>query len=184
VWLVLSPAYGRFVAEAANAVASVLAGDHLPWTISILGDAFNVHGPGKPPHTGVRVDARSVHFNWLLLLPLLAGSRALGPGRLRTRGAVLAVLALVAVHVGFLVGIAEYGLLKSLGIHPTAVFGLFALSQFYHSVGRVGIPFLIWAPVGLRGVLLPVIPPAGEAASPKPAAPAPAARKAARRKRR
>lgn len=148
----------------------------------MTGEAFHVHAFAKPPTTGVRVDARSVHFNWLLLLPLLAGTRALGPGRLRPRGAALAVLALVAVHVGFLTGLAEYRLLRSLGSHPSAAFGIYAWSQFYYSVGRVGIPILIWVPVGLRSVLLPVIPPAAEAA-PKPAVTAPARKKDARRKR-
>ncbi len=163
-----------------------VAGDHLPWRVSITGEAFQVHAPGKPPHTGVRVDARSVHFNWLLLLPLLAATRALGPGRLRARGAAIAVLALVAVHVGFLVGIGEYRLLKSLGTHAGAAYALFVWSQFYHSVGRVGIPFLIWVPVGLRAVLVPGMSSAAQAASPGPAVPvpAPAGKKAARRRRR
>jgi len=185
-WLALSPAYARLLAGAANALIPALAGDHLPWIVSINGEAFQVHAPGKPLHTGVRVDARSVHFNWLLLLPLLAGTRALGPGRLRARGAALAVLALVAVHVGFLAGIAEYRLLKSLGTHPAAVGGLLFWSQFYYSVGRVGIPILIWVPVGLRSVLLPVRSPAAGDTSPMPAKPAPvlAGKKAGRREKR
>jgi len=137
-------------------------------------NAFQVHAAAKPPATGVRVDARSVHFNWLLLLPLLAGTRALGPGRLRARGATLAVLALVAVHVCFLAGIAEYRLLKSLGTHPEAAFGIFAFSQFYYSVGRVGLPILIWVPVGLRAVLLPdFTPPAARRSRRGPWSPAP-----------
>ncbi len=152
--------------------------------MSFVGDTFYVHASAKPPTTGIRVDARSVHFNWLLLLPLLAGTRALGPGRPRPRGAALAVLALVAVHVGVLAGIAEYRLLKSLGTHPSAAFGIYAWSQFYFSVGRVGIPILIWVPVGLRAVLTPVLPPAvAREAAPKPAVTAAARKKDARRKR-
>ena len=162
----------------------LVSGDHIPWRVSIVGNAFQVHAAAKPPATGVRVDARSVHFNWLLLLPLLAGTRALGPGRLRARGATLAVLALVAVHVCFLAGIAEYRLLKSLGTHPEAAFGIFAFSQFYYSVGRVGLPILIWVPVGLRAVLLPdFTPPAAPQIAPRPVVAGSAAGKVARRKR-
>jgi len=126
----------------------------MPWVVTLIGGTYHVHAWAKSPGTGVQVDARSVHFNWLLLIPLLAGTFAVAPGRRRALGAGAAILALGTVHVAFLTGVAEYRLLKTLGIHPTLSFAIFVFSQFYYSVGRIGIPILIWVPVGLREVIL------------------------------
>jgi hypothetical protein len=79
------------------------------------------------------VDARSVHFNWLLMVPLLVATRGLTRGAPGPRRAALAVLALVAVHVGFLVAIAEYRILRYEDIHPRLAFILKFLSQFYYA---------------------------------------------------
>jgi hypothetical protein len=126
--------------------------------VTVVGRSLFVHAATRPPTTGVRVDGRSIHFNWLLLLPLLAATAAMGRGSLGPRGFAAAVAALFLVHVGFLTGIAEYRLLRSEGRSPDLAYFLFAFSQFYYSIGRIGIPILIWVPVGARAVL-PVPPP-------------------------
>ena len=121
--------------------------------VTLLDGNFYVHVWAKAPTTGVKVDARSVHFNWLLMIPLLVASRGLTRGVPGPRRTALAVLALVSLHVGFLVAVTEYRMLRHEDIHPRLAFVLNFLSQFYYAVGRIGLPVLIWMPIGLSGLL-------------------------------
>jgi hypothetical protein len=120
--------------------------------VTLLDGKFHVHIWAKAPATGVEVDARSVHFNWLILIPLLVATRALGRGGPGWKGWALAVCALVALHIGFLVALTEYRVLHYEGVHPQGRWALKFLCQFYYSVGRVGLAVLIWMPAALAAM--------------------------------
>ena len=147
------------LAAVASGVIRATFPDRHPYAVTLVDRNLFVHAAARPAGAGARVDARSVHFNWLLLLPLLAATAAMGRKSLGARGAAGAIGALFLVHVGFLVGIAEYRLLRIEGRSPDLAYALYAFSQFYYSVGRIGIPILIWLPVGARAVLPPPPPP-------------------------
>ena len=149
VWLALSPAYDRLLARAANAVVPLVSRGLLQHRVTLVDQTFYVHVWAKVPKTGIKVDARSVEFNWLLMVPLLAATRSVGRGAVGPVRAALAVLALVALHVTFLVTLAEYRTLRTAQVHPQLNFALYVFGQFYYSVGRIGLPILIWMPMGL-----------------------------------
>jgi hypothetical protein len=117
--------------------------------VTLADGKFYVHVWAKVPTTGIKVDARSVDFNWLLMVPLLVATRSAGRGALGPGRTALAVLALVALHVAFLVTLAEYRTLRDAQVHPRLLFVLYLFAQFYFAAGRVGIPILIWMPIGL-----------------------------------
>ena len=150
VWLALSPTYERLLARAANAVVPLVSRGLLQHRVTLVDERFYVHVWAKIPKTGIKVDARSVDFNWLLMVPLLVATRSAGRGALGSGRAALAVLTLVALHVAFLVTLAEYRILRDAQVHPRLNFALFLFDQFYFSVGRIGLPILIWMPIGLR----------------------------------
>lgn len=104
------------------------------------------------PRTGINIDARGVHFNWLILVPLLVATRAVGRGVPGPLGTARARWGLVIVHIGFLLAVAEYRMLRHAQAQPDLRSALRMFSYFYYAVGRVGLAVLIWMPIGLRAL--------------------------------
>lgn len=108
-----------------------------------------MHPRRGAPSSGVRFDAGSVHFNWLILIPLLLATRSLGRGVPGPAGAAAALAALVVLHLVFLLAVAEYRSLRLENAHPGLRELLRGFSFFYYAVGRIGLAVLIWLPAGL-----------------------------------
>ncbi|MDP3939898.1 MAG: hypothetical protein Q8R92_17405, partial [Deltaproteobacteria bacterium] len=108
LWIAASPAYERLLAGAASAALHRLTPRVTHHQVTLVDRTFYVHLWAKIPATGTKIDARSTHFNWLILLPLLVATRALGRGVPGAAGALAAVLALAGFQLLFLIGVGEY----------------------------------------------------------------------------
>ena len=108
LWVAAAPAYERFLATAVNAIHPEMAREAKEHRVALVDRDFYVHLWAKVPETGIDIDARSVYFNWLILVPLLAATRALGRGVPEPLGTALAFCGLVVVHIVFLLAIAEF----------------------------------------------------------------------------
>jgi hypothetical protein len=152
LWLAAAPAYERFLTRATNAIVPLVSTGRVQHQVTLAERQFTVHLRGERPSTGVQADARSVHFNWLLLIPLLVATRALGRGGPGWAGGTLAIAALVALHVAFLAAFAEYRILRYEHAHPQLQEALRFFCHFYYAVGRIGLAVLLWMPLALRAL--------------------------------